>query len=138
MIGKMRKQILGLIVAVITFLFAFYFAPIRFSREGVGSGTVGAGSFCSFSIYSSSHFSNLTYWTCTFEDEGSAEAYFETVKSKQHIQSAETKHILVKYDNEFGTYYCSTRLDEDSVDDVCSPSVDVITEFETQSSTNHQ
>lgn len=132
----MKKHILGLIVATAVFAIAVYIAPVRFIEEGVGSGTAGAGSFCSFAVYSTSHMSRLSYWTCTFDDEQVAKAHFENIRSKQNLVAAGSHRLLVKYDNEFATYYCSTRLYEDLVSEVCSPSIHSISAFEEQTLIN--
>lgn len=86
----MKKHILGLLVSTTVFAIAVYVALVRFIEEGVGSGTAGAGSFCSIAFYSTSQMSRLSYWTCTFNDEPGAKARFENIKSEQTLVVTES------------------------------------------------
>lgn len=131
----MKRHVIGIAFFIGTILLGFGVAPIRFIREGVGSGTVGGESFCSYSVYSSTQFGRVSSWSCGFEDSLNAEKYFKAVESKSEIISTGVNQILVKNKTVEANYFCRMYVEKNLVLDICSDSLKHLTEFEKQKST---
>lgn len=116
---------------MIAFAVGIWFAPIRFISQGVGSGSVGPGSFCSFSVYFSSKFERVSFWSCSFNDNSAESQFMERVKTSDKIISSNAERILVEYDSPVHEY-CSYWNDVDRVLSICSTSLRHVNEFERQ------
>jgi hypothetical protein len=130
----MKRQLLGVLVAVVTFWGAFRLAPIRFVSTGVGNGlTWDLKNPCSFSTYSSTYFEKLSYWGCSFENKDRAREYFRATIAKYDPILVEESRTVVRFPTpDDRTGYCVFKLDGRFRREVCSLSLEHVLEFERQ------
>src|SRR5580765_1212339 len=123
----MKRLLLRIGLFIFTFAVGFSLAPIRFIGEEVGSGSVGPGSFCSFSVYSSTQLERTSSWSCSFEDDSSRNQFIDRIKAEGKMISTSEERMLVECDSpEHG--YCSHWIDQRRVIFSCSKSLRHITE----------
>jgi hypothetical protein len=128
---KVKKHLLGIFVFICTFFVGFWWAPLRFSNQGVGHGAVGTGSHCSFSIYSSTQLQQVSFWFCSFDDRFGRDQFMNRLKTAEKPISSSRDRILIEYDSpEHG--YCAYRIDTHGVLIICSASFNHLNEFEQQ------
>ncbi len=133
MINEMRVHILGLCLAVFTFFVGFLISPIRFVKDGVGSGMISGHEFpCSVAAFSSTHLQQVVHWSCSFENERLAADHFSVTTEKYAIISKSNTRFVVSFSANELTGYCVLRLDGSRRNDICSSSLKHILEFEKQ------
>ena len=140
----MKKHLCGFFIALTTFFVSFYISPIRFVSNGSGNGATADLVYdCSFSNNTSNHFSSVTRWRCDYKNPETAYKIFENEVSKTtgsvepvteiELENGKFIHRAIgKFSRENLEFYCLVRADGDRVDDVCSPSLRHVREFEEQ------
>jgi hypothetical protein len=127
----MKRHLLRIGLFILTFAVGFLFAPIRFISLGVGSGSVGPESHCSFSLYYSTHFEQVSSWSCSFDSSISQNQFINRIKADGSLVSSNAKGMLLEHDvPEHG--YCSYWIDQNGTRSICSRSLRHVTALERQ------
>lgn len=130
----MRRHLLGLVVAVITFAVGFLAAPTRFSSLGTGHGFTEDLEYpCSVGNYLSTNMNQVSFWSCVFdEDDHRARNHFSDTIEKYSVHSATENRAIVSYTAEGKVGYCILRLDGNRRNDICSQSLRDLLAFENE------
>ena len=128
---KMKRSLIGIFIFAAAFFVGLWWAPLRFSNQGVGHGTVGSGSQCSIVVYRSTLFGQVSTWSCSFEDLAARDKYIARVKTDGKIISSSPERIFIQYDWPVRGY-CAHRINTGAVLNICSTSFRHVYEFEHQ------
>lgn len=140
----MKIHLLGFCIALLTFFGSFYFSPILFFGIGIGHGATTDGSdWCNFYPHVSNHFVQLYATSCDYHTTEQAvnninkkvTNAFEIVESIKEIEMKDGKKVqravIILQENDLRNF-CIIKAHKNWVDDICSPSLRHIIEFERQ------
>jgi hypothetical protein len=128
----MKRHLLGFALGMLAFTLSFVSAPRVFRESGRGSGAI-QGRFCSIRSFSPTLGDTVTLWSCAaFGEEDPAREHYEATVRKYTIISQSDSRAVVSYFTGEYTGFCVLRLDGVGRNDICSPSLEMILEFEKQ------
>ena len=127
---SMKRHSLGILVFASVFVFATWFAPIRFFSRGIGHGSLGGDSFCAFGDYGSTHLYEVSSGSCSI-DPSKQEDYLQQIKDRSAKISQDSHRLLIEYSAPESAV-CSYRFAKNHVWFTCSRSIRAIEEFEGQ------